>query len=91
MNVVTPEFVAEACSLSPGLLGGGAAVGLVLWLFGWPTHRFWIVFLATILAGIYGLHEGPALGTPALAAGLALAVAAGVLALALVRLFAFGA
>jgi hypothetical protein len=91
MHVVTPDLVAELCGLSLGLLLAAAASGFVLWLFGWRTHRFWVVLLTTVAAGVYGLQEGNALKTPPLFAALLLAIAAGVLALALVRLMAFWA
>lgn len=91
MQVVNPEFVAELCGLSLGLLLGGAGVGFVLWLFGWKWHRFWVVLLTTVFAGVYGLQEAGGWKTPPLAAAVLLAIAAGVLALALVRLLAFWA
>src|SRR4029453_2306545 len=64
MHVVTPDLVAELCGLSLGLLLAAAASGFVLWLFGWRTHRFWVVLLTTVAAGVYGLQEGNALKTP---------------------------
>lgn len=91
MNVVTPDLVADLCGLSLGVLLAGGGIGLALWLFGWKTHRFWVVLLTTVSAGVYGLREAAAFNTPPLVAGFLLAVAAGVLALALVRLLAFWA
>ncbi len=91
MHVVTPDLVAELCGLSLGLLLAAAGVGFALWLFGWKTHRFWVVLLTTVAAGVYGLQEGNTFKTPPLVAALLLAIAAGVLALALVRLLAFWA
>lgn len=89
MQLVDPDILADACGLSPPLLFSGLILGLALWLFGWRCHRFWIVLITTVLAGIYGLYEAPAFKSqPFVAAGL-LALAAGVLALALVRLLAF--
>ncbi len=90
MHAVAPELVADVCGLSQGLLLAGAGVGFVLWLFGWRGHRFWVVLLTTSSAGIYGLQNAAAFKTPPLVAALLLAVAAGILALALVRLLAFG-
>jgi MFS family permease len=91
MQMVSPELIADLCGLSLGLLLAGVVVGFVLWLFGWKSHRFWVVLLATIAAGVYGLQEAAVFKTSPLVAALLLAVAAGILALALLRLFAFGA
>jgi hypothetical protein len=89
MRLVAPELLADLCGLSPGLIGLAAAVGAALWLLGWWSHRFWVVLIATVAAGIYGLFEAPVLKAQPLAASLLLALAAGLLALALVRVFAF--
>src|SRR5687767_5312172 len=91
MQVVTPDLVADLCQLSLGMLLAAGSMGVVLWLFGWRSHRFWVVLLTTVIAGVYGLQEATLLKAPPLVAALLLAVAAGVLALALVRLLAFGA
>src|SRR6476661_7226479 len=64
-------------------------VGLVVWLLGGWSHRFWLVLLITLGAGVYGLSIGEAFGVQPLVAGLLLAVAAGTLALSLVRVAAF--
>ncbi len=90
MHLVAPDLIADLCGLSLGLLLAGVVVGFVLWLFGWKSHRFWVVLLTTVAAGVYGLQEAAAFKTPPLVAALLLAVAAGILALALVRLLAFG-
>jgi hypothetical protein len=63
----------------------------LIWLYGWRAHRFWIVLIATVAAGISGLYSGPRNGIPPLVASLLLAVAFGVLALALARVAAFAA
>jgi hypothetical protein len=89
MEWVTPDIVAEFCGLSLGVILTGSGLGLVLWLLGWWSHRFWIVLATTVLAGVYGLQEAAALQTHPLIAGTLLAIAAGVLALHLVRLAAF--
>jgi hypothetical protein len=60
-----------------------------LWLFGWRLHRFWIVLLATVTAGIYGLLRAPDYHSQPLLSGILLAIASGLLALALVRVVAF--
>lgn len=91
MYVVTPDLVSDLCGLSLGLLLAAGGAGLVLWLFGWKSHRFWVVLLTTVAAGVYGLQHADTFKTPPLVAAILLAIAAGVLALALVRLLAFWA
>jgi hypothetical protein len=75
--------------LTPMTCGVGLVLGLLLWLFGWWGHRFWIVLFTTVLAGIAGLSSGHAAGVKPIVAGLLLAVSAGMMALALARLVAF--
>ena len=89
MQLLIPEILADACDLSTGLIVLGIALGLVLWLFGWWTHRFWVVLMTTVLAGVYGLYEAPAFRANPLLASVLLAVTAGLLALAVVRVLAF--
>lgn len=89
MRLVVPEIVAEAVGLSVPVLIAFLAVGLALWLFGWRTHRFWLVLVATVLGGLYGLSEAAVFRTQPLVAAILLAITAGVLALAVVRLLAF--
>lgn len=87
--LVAPDLLADLCGLSPGLVGVAAAIGAALWLLGWWSHRFWVVLAATVSAGVIGLYEAPVLKAQPLIASLLLALAAGFLALALIRLFAF--
>jgi hypothetical protein len=89
MLFVAPDILADACGLSVGLILATALLGCALWLFGWWSHRFWVVLLTTVLAGVYGLYEAPAFRTQPIIASVLLAVAAGMLALALVRMLAF--
>jgi len=89
MRLVAPDLLPDLCGLSPGVVGLTAAVGAILWLFGWWSHRFWVVLTATVSAGVYGLFDAPLLKAQPLVASLLLALAAGLLALALIRLFAF--
>lgn len=89
MRLVAPELLADLCGLSPGLIGLAAVAGAVLLLMGWWSHRFWVVLIATVSAGVFGLYQAPILNTQPLVASLLLALAAGLLALALIRLFAF--
>jgi hypothetical protein len=91
MQFLDPDILGDVCGLSPALLITGLVMGAVLWLFGWRTHRFWVVLLMTVLAGIYGLYEAPMFRDHPLLASLLLALTAGVLALSLVRLLAFAA
>jgi hypothetical protein len=60
-----------------------------LWLAGWWSHRFWVVLIATVTAGVLGLYQGNVLGMPPLIAALLLALSAGLVAMSLMRLFAF--
>ncbi len=91
MQLVWPEVLAEVRGLSWAVSGLGLVAGLLLWLFGWFGHRFWIVLLATAGAGILGLYLNPVFGAGALLVGLLLAAAAGLLALSLMRVVAFAA
>src|SRR5438105_14071383 len=91
MRLIDPDFLTEACGLSPAITGGAFALGLLIWLFGWWGHRFWIVLAMTASAGIIGLSLGPDYGGRPSLAGLLLAVASGVMALALVRVVVFAA
>jgi MFS family permease len=89
MSLLAPDILEEARGLSVALSSGGLFLGLLVWLFGWRGHRFWIVLATTVSAGLLGLTTGPEYGTTPVIAGVLLAVAAGVLALALVRVVAF--
>lgn len=91
MQLVVPDILADTCDLSTALVVLGLIGGLILWLFGWVTHRFWVVMMTTVLAGIYGLYEAPAFRAHPLMASILFAVTAGVLALAVVRVLAFAA
>jgi hypothetical protein len=91
MQMIAPDIVADVRGLSPALQVTGLVVGLSLWLMGWRNHRFWVVLVITVTAGVYGLAQATALHTSPLVAALLLAVAAGVLALSLIRLIAFAA
>jgi len=89
MQVIEPEILAEGVGLSPLLCGLGIVLGLMVWLYGWRAHRFWIVLLGTVMAGIYGLARAPDYGSQPLLSGILLAIAIGMLALALARVIAF--
>jgi hypothetical protein len=89
MSVLIPEVLEIGKDLSPGVLVAALVVGLLLWLLGGYGHRFWTVLFTTVLAGIAGLYLGPQVGLQRLVGGLLVAVAAGALALSLVRLGMF--
>ena len=89
MQLVAPDILSDACGLSVGLIIAGMILGVALWLFGWRCHRFWIVLITTVLAGVYGLYDGNVFRAQPLLAAVLLALAGGLLALALVRLLAF--
>jgi hypothetical protein len=89
MQLITPDLVDEARGLSATLSAAGCGAGLLLLLTGWRAHRFWIVLAMTVTAGIVGLLEADTLRVLPLLGGILFAVAAGVLALSLVRVVAF--
>lgn len=91
MDLLSPDILKEARELSPALPAAGLFLGAVLWFVGARSHRFWVALVITVSAGVYGLVNGAELGMNPLAAGLLLAVAAGALALSLVRLMVFAA
>jgi hypothetical protein len=91
MELFIPEILAEARHLSLPVLASCLAVGLALWLAGWWSYRFWVALLTTVAAGVVGLYEAAMFQMQPLLAALLLAVAAGLLALSLMRLFAFAA
>jgi hypothetical protein len=89
METVAPDIVADVRQLSAIFPVLGLLIGLVLWLAGWWTHRFWVVLGMTVLGGIVGLHQAAVLQTQPLVAALGVGLAAGMLALTLVRIGAF--
>lgn len=89
MQIIIPDILEEARGLSAVITLSAFLIGLLLWTLGWAGHRFWIVLIATIGGGLYGLQTGPSYGTQPWVAGLLVSLSAGLLALALVRLLAF--
>lgn len=89
MHLISPDILTEAHGLSFPFTAIGIAIGVLLWVFGWRWHRFWVVFFTTVIAGIYGLSLPQAGGPRTFAMGLLLAVAAGLLAIDLSRFIAF--
>lgn len=90
MQLIAPDILAEARGLTGAMSGTVCALGFALWLFGWRWHRFWIVSGITLASGLLGMTAGRAAGgTQIMAVGILLAVAAGMLALELAKVFAF--
>ena len=89
MQVLDPEFLKMTRELSPGVSVVAVLIGLALWLFGAHSHRFWLALLMTVSAGMVGLALGREFAVQPLVAGLLLALAAGMLALALTRITVF--
>jgi hypothetical protein len=89
MELLIPDILADVRQLSTSLPVLAFLVGAVLWLGGWWSHRFWVVLGFTVLGGIYGLQGAAALRTQPLVAAIGVGLAAGLLALTLVRLGAF--
>jgi hypothetical protein len=91
VTIVATDILADLCGLSLGLLIALIPIGLMLTLYGWWSHRFWIVLATTVLAGVVGLLEATAWQAQPIVVAILLAVAAGVLALAVVRVITFAA
>lgn len=91
MHLFAPDILNEARGLSFGVCATVIVLGLLLWLFGWRWHRFWTVLCATIAGAVYGLSTGDVGDAQVITLAVLLALAAGVLALEVVRLFAFAA
>ncbi len=89
MSLISADILGDLCGLSLGLIIAILPIGLLLWLFGWWSHRFWIVLTTTVLAGVFGLLEATSWGVQPILIAVLLAIAAGVMALALVRLITF--
>jgi MFS family permease len=89
MRLIWPDILEQAKGLSVTLCLIGLLAGLALWLLGWWGHRFWVVLLTTVIAGISGLGVAPSFGAQPLLAGFLFALGAGIMALDLVRLVAF--
>lgn len=89
MHLIAPDIMESVLGLSLPATVVGLVLGLLLWLSGWWGHRFWIVLFITVAAGIVGMVSGQAVGLKPTVTGLLLAVSAGMMALALVRLVAF--
>jgi hypothetical protein len=91
MQLLAPDILEEARTLSPLFSGAGMLIGFLLWMFGGRTHRFWLAMTVTLAAGLLGLSHGKQYGMQPLVAALLLAISAGALALSLVRILLFAA
>lgn len=91
MAIIATDILGDLCGLSLGLISALIPIGLLLWLMGWWSHRFWIVLTTTVLAGVFGLLEATTWRVQPIVVAVLLAIAAGVLALAMVRLITFTA
>ncbi|MSR30740.1 MAG: hypothetical protein EXR99_04465 [Gemmataceae bacterium] len=89
MHFLDPEIFADVNKLSALTLIFLAAFSLLLWTMGYTTHKFWVVFLSTGLAGYFGFETGPAMGMQPLLSALLFGFSAGILSLALIRVFVF--
>jgi MFS family permease len=91
VQLLAPDILSEGRGLSLAVSSAGLVVGVLLWVFGWRCHRFWIVLAATVCAGVWGMACCPVQGAQPLVVGLLVAVAAGALALSLVHAVLFAA
>jgi signal transduction histidine kinase len=91
MRLLDPDILAEANGLHVAVPIVSVLIGVMLWLLGWWGHRFWIVLVTTVVAGVAGLSASNVTGMQPLVVALLLSVAAGVLALYLSRLVVFAA
>lgn len=89
MELVAPDILGDLRQLSAVFSVFGLLVGLVLWLAGWWTHRFWVVLSLTVLGGIWGLNHAAELRAAPLFAAVGVGLATGLLALTAIRLGAF--
>jgi hypothetical protein len=89
MWLLAPDILELTRQLSPLVCILGLLLGGLLWSIGGSTYRFWLALLITIAAGGVGLNLGRPNGVQPLVAGLLMALAAGVMALALARITLF--
>jgi hypothetical protein len=91
MQLIAPDILVDTRDMALEITALAIGGGLLLWLNGWRWHRFWLVLLATVTAGLLGLKQGVNFGTPPLVAAAVLALTAGALVVALLRGLAFAA
>jgi len=89
-SMISTEVLQAARGMSVAMLGTVLALGLAIWLFGWRWHRFWITCLAVATAVATTWKYGNLwTQTPLAVAVTVIALAAGVVAVELVRLAIF--
>lgn len=91
MQLLAPDILIEARGLSLSVSLFFFTTGVLLWLFGWRWHRFWMGMTITVAGGLAGLQAARASGSNLMALGLLLALSAGALALEISRILAFTA
>src|SRR5947209_2342616 len=89
MQLLAPDILELTRQLSPAVTALAGLMGLLLWLFGARSHRFWLSLAVTVSAGVIGLSLGRDFDVQPLVAALLLALAAGVLSLSLARVTLF--
>lgn len=89
MHFLEPEIINEISGLSMVSLLALSLAGIVLWLAGYASHKFWVVFLSTLLAGAFGFEKGPDMGIQSLLAALLFGLSSGILSLSVIRVVVF--
>lgn len=89
MRLVLPEILSDGQGFSIIACSLGLAVGFIVWVLGGWSHRFWLLLVTTLAAGVYGLSIGEAFGVQPLVSALLVGLAGGALALALIHVTAF--
>ncbi|GIW82282.1 MAG: hypothetical protein KatS3mg105_4089 [Gemmatales bacterium] len=89
MQLLDPKILQACHGLSWGVCAIGLVIGLALWATGWWWHRFWIVSFSTAMGGFIGLWASQWYATKPLVVSLLLALAVGMMSLALIRVVAF--
>lgn len=89
MHFLDAGICAELSGLTPLSLVAISLAGVLLWLAGYVSHKFWVVFLATLIAGAIGFDKGPDMGMQGLLAALLFGLSAGILSLSVIRVVVF--
>lgn len=89
MFLLSPDILFQATGLSIVGCLGLLIPGILLYLFGWRWHRFWVVLGMTFGGGLLGMVSGQVTGVHVLIVGLLLAISAGLLAQELAKVSTF--